>query len=182
MRPLWDLSGARAAPYTTQKLNLLTGGADKLFRGSVAGRCGRRYWAIKSWLPACYWARWHGRRFFLAPLPACSSSYSLFIYFSISLGIFLWREPVFLFSLSYASVSINGELFNWKNFRENVQLKFLFNTYFLIFEEYDWMIFPLTSSFLGWVLLFRIRGIVISSIVPLRNIYIRWNIDTLFRE
>lgn len=69
MRPLWDLSGARAAPYTTQKLNLLTGGADKLFRGSVAGRCGRRYWAIKSWLPACYWARWHGdeRRFFLAP-------------------------------------------------------------------------------------------------------------------
>lgn len=37
-------AGARTAPvYTTQKLNLLTGGTDKLFRGSVAGRCGRCY-------------------------------------------------------------------------------------------------------------------------------------------
>lgn len=84
MRPLWDLSvpraRTRAGPYTTQKLNLLTGGTDKLFRGSVAGRCGRRYWAIKSWLPACYWVRWHGdETFFLASTDGSPSS-SVFPY------------------------------------------------------------------------------------------------------
>lgn len=45
------------------------------FRGSVAGRYGRRYWAIKSWLPTCYWVRWHGDETFFpaSVLVECSS-------------------------------------------------------------------------------------------------------------